>query len=249
MRLVSWNVNGLRNVIKRCALQTLLSGYFDVVMLQEIKTEVMPLELRSEDYHAFMQPATTKKGYSGTLTLTKSKPSAVIYGVGEEKFDNEGRVLTVELDDFYVVNAYFPNSRRDLSRLNFKLEFDDRFLTYLEMLRKNKPVIVGGDFNVAHEERDIARPKANRGNAGFTGEERAWMSELIKHGYTDTFRLFVSDGGHYTWWTYRAGARENNIGWRIDYFLVSNELCPRVRSVGIMDETKGSDHVPVTLEV
>ena len=191
-----------------------------------------------------------KKGYSGVATLYRDKPIKTIYGIDDEKFDKEGRVITLEFENYFLINSYFPNSRRDLSRLSYKIEFNRRILEFMEKLRKIKPIIIGGDFNVAHTALDIARPGENEGNAGFTGEEREFIDLMIEKGYIDTFRMFSKDKGNYTWWTYLyKSARENNIGWRIDYFFVSNELKKRIRSAGILKNQLGSDHVPVYIEI
>lgn len=248
MIVLSWNVNGLRSSLSKGLINFLKKGKYDIVMLQEIKTDVIPLSLNTLGYHSQMLPS-MRKGYSGTLSLTRQKPLSVAYGIREDKFDSESRVITVETDDFYAVNVYFPNSRRDLSRLNFKLEFDEKFEAFVQTLDKKKPVIIGGDFNTAHTELDIARPKENDGNAGFTPEEKAWMDDFLKSGYTDTYRLFNKTGGHYTWWTYRANARSKNIGWRIDYILVSNSLRKNVKSAGIYETVEGSDHAPIYVEI
>lgn len=248
MLLLSWNVNGIRSVLKKGLLSLVESGKYDVLMFQEAKADILPLEMHIDGYSPFIFSSKTRRGYSGTITLTKETPKSVIYGIDKEKFDDEGRVLTIELEKFYVVNAYFPNSRRDLSRLGFKLEFNKNLEKFLQRLREKKPVIIGGDFNVAHEEIDIARPKENVNNAGFTDQERASFTEFLKSGYCDSYRLFVKDGGHYTWWSYRANVRSKNIGWRIDYFVVSNDLEKRVKDAGISKDVLGSDHAPIYLE-
>ncbi len=249
MLLLSWNVNGIRSAIKKDLKPVIDSKKYDVILIQESKADYVPIELSDSLYHPYVFFARAKKGYSGTMAFSKLEPLSVKYGIEEKKFDDEGRVLTLEFEEFYLVNAYFPNSRRDLSRLDFKGEFNERMLCFLEKLRKSKPVIVCGDFNVAHEDIDIARPKDNANNAGFTTEERAWFTSLIKHGYIDTYRAFVKDGGHYTWWTYRFDAKARNIGWRIDYFVTSNELKDRLTGAGILDKINGSDHVPIYLRL
>ena len=249
MIILSWNINGIRSAAKKDLLPLITSHEYDILAFQEIKSDVLPLAIRSDDYEPFIFPSTTKKGYSGTLILTRIKPLSVIYGIGVDKFDSEGRVLTIELPSFYLINAYFPNSRRDLSRLKFKLEFDAAIESYMERLSNKKPVVLCGDLNVAHTELDIARPAENAGNAGFTPKERRWLTSLLKKGYLDTYRIFVKDGGHYTWWTYRFDARTKNIGWRIDYFLVSNGLKDRPAGAGILNNMTGSDHAPVWLEL
>lgn len=248
MRIISWNVNGLRSVLGKGLYKFLEKGKYDIVMLQEVKMDTVPISLEELGYHAYMSPS-KKKGYSGTLTLAKKKPVSVSYGIGHDGFDSESRVVTVETPDFYVVNVYFPNSRRGLTRLDFKMEFNGKFERFVQTLRKRKPVIVGGDFNVAHTELDIARPKDNIHNAGFTPRERKWMDRLLSLGYIDSYRMFVKEGGHYSWWTYRVNARERNIGWRIDYLIVSDELKKRVKDADILSKVGGSDHAPIYLEL
>lgn len=250
MRILSWNVNGLRSIIRKKELQKELnSGEYDLVMLQETKSDEREVRL-TDGYEEYAMPARSKKGYSGVLTFSRSKPLKVIYGINDEKFDREGRVITLEMRDYFAINAYFPNSRRDLSRLDYKMEFDGKILDFMQKLRRTKPVIIGGDFNVAHEERDIARAKQNMGNAGFTVREREFVDMLVEKGYIDTFRLFNSETGNYTWWTYRyKNARKDNIGWRIDYIFVSDELKSRVKEAGILAERTGSDHAPIYADI
>jgi len=248
MRMISWNVNGLRAVMKKGLTDFIKSQGADLYCFQEIKTDQVPLELQGIGYETFINPA-TKSGYSGTLTLSRVKPISASKGMGIKEFDDEGRVLTLEFPSFYVINAYFPNAQHGLTRLDYKLRFNGAFLEYAENLRLKKPLIICGDFNVAHEEIDIARPKDNEKNAGFTKEERAWMTEILQQGYVDTFRVFVKEGGHYTWWSYRFNAREKNIGWRIDYFLISKEILGKLKSAAILDSIMGSDHVPIMIEI
>ncbi len=248
VKLVSWNVNGLRSALRKGLPVLLGSGQYSVVLLQETKTDFVPAALDGPPWHAYLNPA-QRKGYSGVLSLCRIAPRSVIHGIGDPRFDREGRVSTLEFPKFYVVNAYFVNAQRSLARLPAKLEFDRSIERWIRRLRRKKPVVVGGDFNVAHEDRDIARPAANEGSAGFTAEERRWFGRFLRSGYLDTFRMFEPEGGHYTWWTYRVRAREQNVGWRIDYFLVSKELGPRVRSAAILGEVRGSDHAPVTVEL
>jgi exodeoxyribonuclease-3 len=250
LKLVSWNLNGLRAVFKKGLISFIKSINADIISFQEIKvtqTE-LPAEIYSLGNNVYLNAA-TKKGYSGTLTLAKSKPLQLKNGIDNEKFDVEGRVQTLEFNNFYFINSYFPNSQPDLKRLDYKLEFDKLFLDYTETLRKNKPIVICGDFNVAHTELDIARPKENEHNAGFTKEERAWMSEFLGKGYLDTFRIFTKDGGHYSWWSYRFNARSKNIGWRIDYFVVTPELLKKVKASTILEQVTGSDHAPIMLEI
>lgn len=250
LRLVSWNLNGLRAVFKKGLIDFIKNINADIISFQEIKVNQteLPVEIYSLDYNVYLNSA-IKKGYSGTLILSKSKPLKLKNGINNEKFDNEGRVQTLEFNNFYYINSYFPNSQPDLKRLDYKLEFDKLFLDYTETLRKNKSLIISGDFNVAHTELDIARPKENEHNAGFTKEERAWMSEFLGKGYIDTFRIFTKDGGHYSWWSYRFNARAKNIGWRIDYYIVASELLKNVKSSTILEQVTGSDHAPIMLEI
>jgi exodeoxyribonuclease-3 len=248
MKIISWNVNGLRSVIGKGLCDFIKKGNFDIVMLQEVKTDTVPVSLLDLGYEAYMIPS-HKKGYSGTLTLTRKAPLSVKYGIEDDGFDSESRVVTIETDWFYAVNVYFPNSRRDLSRLDFKMKFDGEFEKFVQNLRRKKPVLIGGDFNVAHTELDIARPKDNENNAGFTAQERRWMDRFLEMGYLDTYRMFVREGGHYTWWTYRANARERNIGWRIDYLVASEEMRDGVKDAGILGNVKGSDHAPIYVDI
>ncbi len=251
MKMFSWNVNGLRSVARKNEIQKIInSKEYDVILLQETKIEEINGLIKTDSYFSYIMPSKVKKGYSGVITLSKEKPIDVIYGIEDEKYDGEGRVLTLELKDYFVINSYFPNSRRDLSRLSYKLEFNKNILIFMENLRKKKPIVIGGDFNVAHTELDIARPKQNEGSAGFTVQERKFVDELIDEGYIDTFRLFNKKSGNYSWWTYLyKSARENNIGWRIDYFFVSKELQNRVKAAGILEKQQGSDHAPVFVEI
>jgi len=247
--LVSWNVNGIRACVRNGFLDFLEKYKPDILALQEIKATEndVPMEVRYyEGYHKYWNPA-KRKGYAGTALFTKIEPLNVSFGIGDEKFDSEGRVITAEYEKFFLVNAYFPNAQHGLTRLDFKIEFDEKIHAYLNELRKKKPVILCGDFNVAHKEIDLANPKQNEKNAGFTPEERAWMDRFLEDGYVDTFRMFTKEGGHYTWWTYRFKARERNIGWRVDYFVVSEDLKDRVKKSWIMSEVYGSDHAPVAM--
>ncbi|MEM3190924.1 MAG: exodeoxyribonuclease III [Candidatus Parvarchaeota archaeon] len=248
MKILSWNVNGMRSAWGKGLKELIAKGEYDVIMLQEIKSDTAPAGMDELGYKTFIYPA-KRKGYSGVMSLSKTEPLSVMRGIGDKEFDDEGRVITLEFAGFYAVNSYFPNSQHGLTRLDFKLKFDREIEEFLQRLRKRKPVVICGDFNVAHEEIDIARPKDNENNAGFTAQERDWMTEFIKRGYIDTYRMFVKDGGHYSWWTYRFNAREKNIGWRIDYCIVSEELKDKVRKADILTDQRGSDHAPVTLEL
>ncbi len=247
--LISWNVNGIRAVVRNGFLDFLEKYDPDILALQEIKAKEsdVPMEVRYyPGYHKYWNPA-KRKGYAGTALFTKIEPLKVSFGIGDEKFDSEGRVITAEYDKFFLVNAYFPNSQHGLTRLDFKIEFDEKIHEYLNSLRERKPVILCGDFNVAHKEIDLANPKQNVKNAGFTPEERAWMDRFLQDGYIDTFRMFTKEGGHYTWWTYRFKARERNIGWRVDYFVVSEELKNKVKKSWILSDVYGSDHAPIAM--
>jgi len=251
MLLVSWNVNGIRAAQKKGFHESLAKMNPDVLCLQEtrIGTEDAAAAFRHPEGYGSRWVSAKKKGYSGVATFSKAVPLAWREGMGKPEFDDEGRTLTAEYADFFLVNAYFPNAQHELLRLDYKLAFDKAFLAYCQKLRTSKPVVFCGDLNVAHEERDLANPKANMMNPGFYIDERSWFSAMLAAGYTDTFRMFQNEGGHYSWWSYRLHARRKNIGWRIDYFIVSNELVPRVRGAHILPEIMGSDHCPVALEL
>jgi len=248
MKLISWNVNGLRAALRKDAAAFFAAQKADLVCLQEVKATpaevVIPEALGG--YHSVWNLA-EKKGYSGTAIFSKKPPLATTLGIGAADHDREGRVITAEFADMFVVNVYVPNSKRDLSRLPYRQEWDRAFLAYLRRLEKKKPVIFCGDLNVAHAEIDLARPKGNEKNHGFTPEERAGFDAVVKAGFVDTFRHFEKSGGHYTWWSVMAGARARNIGWRIDYFVVSAALQPRLKAATIFPEILGSDHCPIGL--
>ena len=248
IKILSWNVNGIRSAWGKGLKELIQSKRYDILLFQEIKSDTVPVEINELGYYVFPYPA-KRKGYSGVLSLSKAKPLKVIEGIGDPKFDDEGRVLTLEFDNMYIINSYFPNSQHGLTRLEFKMKFDEEIEGFLQGLRKQKPVIICGDFNVAHEEIDIARPKENENNAGFTPQEREWMTKFLSLGYIDTYRMFVKEGGHYSWWTYRFNARDKNIGWRIDYCVVSEELKKKIIKADILEEQKGSDHAPVVIEL
>lgn len=250
IKLISWNVNGVRAAMRNGLITTIAGFTYDILLLQEVKADEsqFPRELRNVHRATDIFPA-GKKGYSGVAALSRSNPLNAARGINAPEFDSEGRVQTVEFDRFFLVNAYFPNSQRGLTRLDYKLEFNRAFQAYCNRLSKMKPLVICGDFNVAHEEIDIARPDQNRHNAGFTDEERRWMTSFLNEGYMDTFRIFTKEPGHYTWWSYMFDARKKNIGWRIDYFLVSREIAGNVVSAGILDQAEGSDHAPITLEL
>lgn len=248
MKLVSWNVNGLRACVNKGFMTYFNDMDADFFCLQETKLQEGQITMElGEQYHLFWNYA-EKKGYSGTAIFTKHKPLSVSYGLGEEDDDNEGRVITLELEDFYLVNVYTPNARRDLSRLALRLEWEDKFRTYLTQLDEHKPVIVCGDLNVAHQEIDLKNPKSNRGNSGFTDEEREKMTLILESGFIDTFRyLYPEQTDAYSWWSYMPKIRERNVGWRIDYFLASARLAPSIIDSGIDSLILGSDHCPVVL--
>lgn len=249
MRLVSWNVNGLRACLDKGFVASVSALAPDVVCVQETKMLRGQADIDLPGYEEFWNSA-EKKGYSGTAVFTRDKPLGHAVGIGRADHDREGRVVTVEYKRFHLVNVYTPNAQRGLTRLGYRLEWEDAFRAYLVGLDKKKPVVVCGDMNVAHREIDIRNPKANRRNAGFTDEERGKMTELLDAGFADTFRTLHPDAADaYTWWSYRFGAREKNIGWRIDYFLVSSRLMPKVEAAAIHPEVGGSDHCPITLDV
>lgn len=249
MKLVSWNVNGLRACVKKGFLDYFAKVDADIFCLQEIKLQEGQIELELDDYEQYWNYA-VKKGYSGTAIFTKVKPLSVKYGVGDEEAQDEGRIITLEFEDFYVVNVYTPNSQRDLARLPYRLEWEDKLRDYLIQLDKEKAVIYCGDLNVAHEEIDIRNAKSNKGNSGFTEEERGRMTTLLNEGFIDTFRHFYPDQEDaYSWWSYMSKVRERNIGWRIDYFIVSERLGERLLDAEIHSEVLGSDHCPVMLEL
>ncbi len=249
-KFISWNVNGIRAAMRNGLIDFILKEDADVYAFQEVKNHEfqMPMELSEKGYVAIANPA-ERKGYSGTLIMTRRKPLSRFTGFGESGDEHEGRVLGIEFEDYWFLDIYFPNSQRELTRLDYKIEFNNKVLELLENLRKSKPVIVCGDMNVAHKEIDIARPKDNEHNAGFTKEERQWFTEFLSHGYVDTFRIFNSEPGQYTWWSYRFNARAKNIGWRIDYFVVSSEIKGKVVSSDILPEVAGSDHAPIRLVI
>jgi exodeoxyribonuclease-3 len=252
MKLVSWNVNGFRSVVGKGFMDFVEMEQPDILCLQETKihTDQMPDLDWAVDYHQYWQHAISKKGYSGTAILTKEKPINVTYGIGLLEHDQEGRVITAEYSDFYLVNVYTPNSKRDLLRLEYRTQvWDVLFLKYLKNLEKKKPVIFCGDLNVAHKDIDLKNPKNNTRNAGFTIEERTSFDNIIESGFVDTFREFESGGGHYTWWSYMPGVREKNVGWRIDYFLISPDLRHNLHEAYIQPHVMGSDHCPVGINI
>ena len=249
MKLISWNVNGIRACVQKGFLDFFKKVDADIFCIQESKLQEGQIELDLEGYNQYWNYA-KKKGYSGTAIFTKQKPLDVTYGLGIEEHDQEGRVITLEFEQFYMVTVYTPNSQNELARLPYRMEWEDAFKDYLKKLDEKKPVIVCGDLNVAHKEIDLKNPKTNQKNAGFTIEERTKFSELLENGFTDTFRYFYPDMEEiYSWWSYRFKAREKNAGWRIDYFLTSNSLEEQLVGAKIHTEVLGSDHCPVELEI
>ena len=248
MKLISWNVNGLRACLKKDFLASFRTLDADVFCLQETKLQhhAGDLELDLPGYHQFWNSA-EKKGYSGVAVFTKTEPLSVTYGLGVEDHDHEGRVITAEYEDFYLVCCYTPNAQNELKRLDYRMTWEDDFRGYLQKLDAVKPVILCGDLNVAHQEIDLKNPKTNRRNAGFTDEEREKMTDLLSAGFSDTYRTLYPEKVEYSWWSYRFKAREKNAGWRIDYFIVSNRLMDRVADAKIHTEVFGSDHCPVEL--
>ena len=249
MKLISWNVNGLRAIYKKGFKEIFNNFNADIFCIQETKMQEGQIELDLEGYYEYYNYA-ERKGYSGTAIFTKIKPLGVSYGIGTEEHDKEGRVITLEFDKFYMVNCYTPNSGRELARLDYRMTWEDAFANYLKELDTKKPVIICGDLNVAHNEIDLKNPKSNRKNAGFTDEERGKIDSLLKSGFTDTFRkMYPEKEGCYTWWSYMRNARENNAGWRIDYFLISDRISSNIKDAYIYSDIMGSDHCPVGLEI
>ncbi|WP_347714718.1 exodeoxyribonuclease III [Prevotella denticola] len=248
MKLISWNVNGLRACVGKDFEQQFKALNADFFCLQETKMQAGQLDISFPGYASYWNYA-DKKGYSGTAIFTKHKPLDVTYGIGMDEHDHEGRVITLEMDDFYLVTVYTPNSQDGLRRLDYRMKWENDFQTYLHWLDEKKPVVVCGDMNVAHEEIDIKNPKTNRRNAGFTDEEREKMTQLLDSGFIDTFRTLYPEQVTYSWWSYRFRARERNTGWRIDYFLISERLRDRLEDAKIHTEIMGSDHCPVEVDL
>lgn len=249
MRLISWNVNGLRACMNKGFMDFLKAVDADIFCAQETKMQPNQADFEFEGYEDYWNSA-EKKGYSGTLILSKKKPISVSYGMGIEYHDREGRIICAEYEDFYLVNVYTPNSQSELQRLDYRMQWEDDFRKYLKVLEQTKPVIVCGDLNVAHQEIDLKNPKTNRRNAGFTDEERGKINALLDSGFVDSFRYFYPNlEGAYSWWSYKSQARARNTGWRIDYFLCSQSLSPRLQDAKIYAEIFGSDHCPVGLEI
>ncbi|MBQ8619899.1 MAG: exodeoxyribonuclease III [Clostridia bacterium] len=249
MKLISWNVNGLRACLGKGFGDYFAAQNADFFCLQETKMQPGQAQIPAEGFHEYFYSA-EKKGYSGTAILTKHEPLSVAYGMGSELHDHEGRLITLEYDNFYMVTCYTPNSQRELTRLQYRLCWEEDFRMYLKKLDERKPVIVCGDLNVAHKEIDLKNPKTNQNNAGFTPQERAAMTKLLDSGFVDTFRHLHPDAvGAYSWWSYMFNARANNAGWRIDYFLVSERIADKVTAAEIHSDVMGSDHCPVVLEI
>lgn len=249
MKLISWNVNGLRACLTKGFEEFFNKIDADIFCIQETKMHPEQAELSLTGYEKYWNSA-VKKGYSGTAVFTRITPQSVTYGLNIEEHDQEGRIITLEFEDFFLVNVYTPNSKRELLRLDYRMKWEDDFRTYLQGLDTIKPVIICGDLNVAHEEIDIKNPKTNHRSAGFSDEERAKLTELLATGFTDSFRyLYPEEKDAYTWWSYMMSARSRNIGWRIDYFLLSNRLQPAIKNATIHAEILGSDHCPVGLEL
>ena len=249
MKLISWNVNGLRACLNKGFADFFAATDADIVCIQETKMQPGQAEVGFAGYEQFWNSA-VKKGYSGTAVFSRIQPLAVSYGMGVAEHDQEGRIITLEYDEFQLVNVYTPNSQRGLARLEYRLQWEDDFRAYVGQLDRKKPVVVCGDLNVAHREIDIKNPAANKNNAGFTPQERSKMTELLASGLTDSFRhLYPDRCDVYSWWSYMGNARERNVGWRIDYFLVSGQIQNRIREAAIRMEVQGSDHCPVVLEL
>lgn len=249
MKLISWNVNGIRANLKKDFMQYFSDIDADIFSIQETKCHPDQVEVELEGYYQYWNAA-EKKGYSGTAVFTRIEPLSVQYGIGIEDHDKEGRVITLEYDEYYLVNVYTPNSQPELARLSYRMEWEDDFRKYLKTLESHKPVVLCGDLNVAHNEIDLKNPKTNRKSAGFSDDERAKMTELLGAGFIDTFRYFYPDKeGAYSWWSYLGKARERNTGWRIDYFVVSESLKTRIKSADILSDVMGSDHCPVELVI
>lgn len=248
MKFISWNVNGLRAVMGKGFAEYFNEADADIFAIQESKLQEGQIDFAPEGYNCYWNYA-EKKGYSGTAVFSKKQPLSVAYGMGIEEHDHEGRVITLEFEDFYFITCYTPNSKDELQRLDYRMEWEDAFLSYLKGLETNKPVVFCGDLNVAHEEIDLKNPKTNHRSAGFTDEERGKFTNLMNAGFIDTFRHFYPEKVEYSWWSYRFHAREKNVGWRIDYFVTSGALKDRLVDAKIHQEVLGSDHCPVELEM
>ena len=249
MKFISWNVNGIRAVLKKGFTDFLQEQNPDIICLQETKAHKEQVDISLDNYPFDYWNSAVKKGYSGTAIFSKKEPLNIIYGIGIEEHDQEGRVITAEFEDYYLVTVYTPNSKRELLRLEYRQQWDIDFLKFVKELEKKKPVIFCGDLNVAHKEIDLKNPKTNRRNPGFTDEERASFDNIESAGFIDTFREFNVEGGHYTWWSYMFQARKKDIGWRIDYFCISESLKSQLKDAYILKDVLGSDHAPVVMEL
>ena len=249
MKFISWNVNGIRAVLKKGFLDFIDEHNPDIICLQETKAHKEQVNINLDSYPFNYWNSAVKKGYSGTAIFSKKEPLNVMYDMGIEAHDQEGRVITLEFKDYYLVTVYTPNSKRELLRLDYRQKWDKDFLNFLKELEKKRPVIFCGDLNVAHKEIDLKNPSSNKKNAGFTIEEREGFSNYIENGFIDTFREFTDEGDHYTWWSYMFNARQRNVGWRIDYFCVSSNIQNLVNKSYILPEVLGSDHAPIVLEI
>ncbi len=248
MKLISWNVNGIRACLNKGFSDFFKEVNADIFCLQETKCQPEQINLEFEGYTSYWNSA-ERKGYSGTAIFTKKQPVNVTYGIGIEEHDKEGRIITLEFENFYLVTNYTPNAKRELERLDYRMVWEDEIRKYLLELNKKKPVIMCGDLNVAHEEIDLKNPRTNKGNAGFTNEEREKMTELLNAGFIDSYRYLYPEKIEYSWWSYMGHAREKNVGWRIDYFIVSNDFRENIKDATIYTEILGSDHCPVGLEI
>ena len=249
MKIISWNVNGIRAAIKKGFYDFVKESNPDIICLQEIKANKEQVELNLPDYQYQYWNSAEKKGYSGTAIFSKNKPINITNGIGLDHHDNEGRVITLEFEKFFLVTVYTPNAKRELLRLEYRMEWDNDFLNYVKELDKNKPVVFCGDLNVAHTELDLRRHKTNHSNPGFTDEERQGFTNIVDAGFIDTFREFTKEGGHYTWWSYMFQARTKDIGWRIDYFCISERIKNKLKESVILKDIMGSDHCPVMIEI
>lgn len=248
MKLVSWNVNGIRACVQKGFYDFFHQVDADIFCIQETKMQPGQLEINSEGYYQYMNSA-VRKGYSGVMVFTKRKPLSIRYGMGIEQHDQEGRLITLEYENFYFIGCYTPNSKDELARLSYRMEWEDAFRAYIKHLDAQKPIVLCGDLNVAHQEIDLKNPKTNRGSAGFSDEERAKFSDLLNSDFIDTYRYLYPEKIEYSWWSYRFKARERNAGWRIDYFIVSERLKNRIQEAKIHTDVTGSDHCPVSLEI
>ena len=247
MKIISWNVNGLRACVTKGFVEFFKEVQADIFCVQETKLQSGQIELELEGYHQYWNYA-DKKGYSGTAVFTKEEPLQVMYGMGIDEHDHEGRLITLEFEDFYLINGYIPNAQSELKRIDYRMKWEDDFRNYICGLDQKKPVVFCGDLNVAHQEIDLKNPRSNRQNPGFSDEERAKFSQLLSAGFTDTFRFLYPDlAGAYSWWSYMNNSRQNNVGWRIDYFLASRALRQRLEDALIYTQVQGSDHCPVGL--